>query len=74
MKTTQIKLQNIYHGFPVSGGIYLAGYEITSDGLNLPYAAFVSDDLSESIYWAQEASIVQFFKYQNSLYLLDEDG
>ncbi|VAX31053.1 hypothetical protein MNBD_NITROSPIRAE01-2073 [hydrothermal vent metagenome] len=73
-KKIKTKLQNTYHGFLSSGGIYLAGYMIDSNGLNLPYAVFVSEDLSEQTYWTQEASVVQFFNYKSNLYLLDEDG
>lgn len=43
MKT---ELQNIYSGFPVSYGIYLAGFKIDENGINHPWIVFADRKLT----------------------------
>ena len=68
------KLDNTYSGLITEQGVFLAGYEIDSQGINHPFAALVQFDLGTVNYWPQTKDIKQFFQYQDNTYMLSSTG
>jgi hypothetical protein len=71
MKT---ELQNIYSGFPVSDGIYLAGFKIDENGINHPWIVFADRKLTNIKYWPQHSVVTQFFEHNQHVNFLNKTG
>lgn len=73
-KHLKTKLDNIYSGLTTQEGLFLAGYQIDSQGINHPTAALVEPDLSDVTYWHLSEDIKQFFQFKQGIYLLSVTG
>ena len=73
-QTIQLNLHNIYDGFEYGNKLYVIGFFITSDGINIPRIAEVSEDSDAVDYWTFENIISDVFAYQSSIHINDTDG
>ena len=70
----KLELQNIHDGILLKDGVIVIGYKIDKDGINIPTAAWVRNDLQTVKYWTYQNDLKQVFRYGNDVFLVDSNG
>ena len=70
----QLNLHNLYDGLAFDNKLYVIGFFINSDGINILRIAEVSEELGTVDYWTFEHIISDIFAYHNSIHINDTDG
>ncbi|WP_141215643.1 hypothetical protein [Hahella sp. CCB-MM4] len=73
-RVIKTSLQNAYTAQETPSGLFLGGFKIDDQGINYPYIAYVSRDLSQQQEWPMDDMVSQIFVFDDQVYVVLSEG